>query len=174
MINLLRVIDYMQKEFYDGTTPSWMKPIFDELISNDIPLSVRILLTKVILNRPEIFTQSSMWGQCLMKYLCLKENGGSYIHYFYRDALLLLIKYIKNGFQPKVSEINFILMKLIRCLPHDKNMMIYSSNIDIMEEFMKLVPEVFVEKSVIIRMFRNTAAKKGPENNENAPDKNKF
>ncbi len=72
MINVLRVVDYMWKEFYDGSTPNWMKPIYDELISDDTSLSVRIFLTKVILNRPEIFSQATMWGQCLIKYLSLK------------------------------------------------------------------------------------------------------
>ena len=52
MVNMLRVIDYMYQQFYDGSTPTWMKPIYDELIQDDIPLSVRILLTKIILNRP--------------------------------------------------------------------------------------------------------------------------
>lgn len=71
MINLLRVIDYMHSEFYDGKTPTWMKPIYDELMSDDTPLSVRIFLTKIILNRPLIFNQATMWGQCLIKYLLL-------------------------------------------------------------------------------------------------------
>ncbi len=61
MINLLRVIDYMQEKFFDGNLPGWMKPIYDELSSDMCPLSVRILLTKLIINRPNIFTQN-MWA----------------------------------------------------------------------------------------------------------------
>jgi hypothetical protein len=72
MVNMLRVIDYMYGEFYDGSTPTWMKPIYDELIQEDVVLSVRIFLTKLMLNRPEIFNQAAMWGQCIVKYLCLK------------------------------------------------------------------------------------------------------
>lgn len=61
MINLLRVIDYMHAKFYDGTQASWMKPIYEELVSDMCPLSTRILLTKLIINRPNIFTQA-IWG----------------------------------------------------------------------------------------------------------------
>lgn len=50
-------------------------------------------------------------------------------------------------------------MKLIRCLPHDKNMDIYSSNIDIMEEFMKLIPDIYVDKIVILKMLTSGAKK---------------
>ncbi len=32
---MLRVIDYLYQQFYDGSTPIWMKPFFDELMSDD-------------------------------------------------------------------------------------------------------------------------------------------
>ncbi len=63
-------------------------------------------------------------------------------------------------------------MKIIRCLPHDKNMMIYSSNIDIMDELMKLVPDIYVEKICILKMLTNGAKKS--EVKDNIVDKNKF
>lgn len=44
-------------------------------------------------------------------------------------------------------------MKLVRCLPHDENMMIYSSNIDIFEELMKIVPDVYIDKTLIYKML---------------------
>lgn len=50
-------------------------------------------------------------------------------------------------------------MKLIRCLPHDKNMNIYSSNIDILQELMKLVQGIYVDKSVIVKMMTSGAKK---------------
>ena len=43
-------------------------------------------------------------------------------------------------------------------------MNIYSSNIDIMEEFMKLVPDIYVDKAVIVKMI-TSKAKKVPTDN---------
>lgn len=61
----------MHEKFYDGTLPGWMKPIHEELVSDTCPLSIRILLTKLIVNRPEVFTQN-IWAEALLKYLSLK------------------------------------------------------------------------------------------------------
>ena len=95
MINLLRVIDHLHLKFYDGTQPGWMGPIYEELNSDFCPLSIRILLTKLILNRPNIFTQS-MWGEVLLKYLTLAENGAKFVHYYYRDAVKQYIALLKS------------------------------------------------------------------------------
>lgn len=95
MVNLLRVIDHLHARFYDGTQPGWMKPIFEELSSDACPLAVRILLTKLVLNRPNIFTQS-IWAEVLLKYLTLDDNGAKFIHYFYRDAVKQYIQFLKT------------------------------------------------------------------------------
>ena len=94
MVNLLRVIDHLHSKFFDGTQPGWMKPLYEELCSDDCPLAIRILLTKLILNRPNIFTQA-IWAEILLKYLILPENGAKYIHYFYRDAVKQYIGFLR-------------------------------------------------------------------------------
>jgi hypothetical protein len=48
-----------------------MKPLHDELSSESCPLAIRILLTKLILNRPLIFSQT-IWAEVLLRYLALK------------------------------------------------------------------------------------------------------
>jgi len=67
--------------------------------------------------------------------------------------LLSLIAYIKAGFRPEPEQISNVLMRLVLCLPHDKNPEIYSSNIDLMEELMKLVPGIYVDKNIIVKML---------------------
>jgi hypothetical protein len=99
MINLLRVVDYLHVSFYDGTQPGWMGPIYKELDREDCPLSLRLFLIKLIINRPNIFTQH-VWASVLIKYLVLAENGGKFIHYFYRDAIKLLINFVEKGYKP--------------------------------------------------------------------------
>ena len=95
MISLLRVLDHLHSKFYDGSQPGWMKPIYEELSSDSCPLSIRILLTKLILNRPNIFTQS-IWAEVLLKYLVLSENGAKFIHYFFRDTVKQYISFLKK------------------------------------------------------------------------------
>jgi len=68
MVNLLRVVDFLHENFYDGKTPIWMKSIYEELVNDQTKISVRILLTKLIINRPNIFSQET-WAQCLIIYL---------------------------------------------------------------------------------------------------------
>ena len=67
--------------------------------------------------------------------------------------MLSLIAYIKAGFRPEPEQISNVLMRLVLCLPHDKNPEIYSSNIDLMEELMKLVPGIYVDKNIIVKML---------------------
>lgn len=62
MINLVRIVDFMAWKFqHPDSTPGWMEPIYNELKNDECPLAVRILLTKLILNRPKIFTQN-IWA----------------------------------------------------------------------------------------------------------------
>lgn len=51
-------------------------------------------------------------------------------------------------------------MKLVRCLPHDKNINIYSSNVDILEEFMKIVPDIYLDRDVIFKMLTTRVIKR--------------
>jgi hypothetical protein len=133
MTNLLRVIDHLKNNFNDdGSLPSWMKPIIDKLDQQDCPLSIRIFLTKLIINRPNVFTQET-WAKHLLTYLALDQNGGKFIHYYFRDVAKLLIKFIKieNGYKPDPQIANKIIHKIIKALPHENNF-IYSDNIDIL------------------------------------------
>lgn len=102
MINLLRVIDFMHEKFYDGTLPGWMKPIYDELSTEGCPLAIRILLTKLVVNRPGIFTQG-IWPEVLLRYLTLKENGGKFIHYYFRDTLKHYLSFLTLSYKPPNS-----------------------------------------------------------------------
>jgi hypothetical protein len=129
MVNLLRVVDFMNSTFPDAI-PSWMKPIENHLSSYNISLAERILLIKLILNRPNIFNQPFVWASHLLNYLALKQTGGKFIHYFYRDTLKRYIKFLPDlaELKPDISQINTVIMKLIRALPHD-NADVYVDNV---------------------------------------------
>jgi len=58
MVNLVRLVDFLDWKFKEEGTPGWMGPIFNLLNKEDCPLSIRILLIKLILNRPRIFIQN--------------------------------------------------------------------------------------------------------------------
>lgn len=92
MVNLLRVIDFLHTTFPEPV-PGWMKPI-DMYLMGNISLAERILLIKLILNRPNIFTQADLWTKHLLAYLSDKQTGGKFIHYFYRDALKQFINFL--------------------------------------------------------------------------------
>jgi len=93
MLNLLRVVDFMHKMFLDPQ-PTWMKPIDNYLSDSNCSLAERIFLIKLILNRPTIFFQADIWAKHLLYYLSLKQNGGKFIHYFFRDALKRFITFL--------------------------------------------------------------------------------
>ncbi len=95
MVNLLRVVDFLANTFPDPV-PGWMRPIENYLQSFDISLGERILLIKLILNRPNIFNQPGMWASHLLYYLAQKQTGGKFIHYFYRDALKRYLKFLPD------------------------------------------------------------------------------
>lgn len=153
MINLLRVVDYLSTTFPDPT-PTWMKPIENYLSSYNISLAERILLIKLILNRPSIFNQSSIWAGHLLNYLSLKQTGGKFIHYFYRDTLKRYIKFLPDltELKPDISQINTVIMKLIRALPHD-NADVYVDNVYMLEQLLN-VDGVYVDKTTINKMLK--------------------
>ena len=99
MVNLLRVIDYLYGKFFDGNKPGWMNPIYAELEKDSCPLALRIFLTKLIINRPNIFAQLE-WGEILLKYMSLNENGGKFLHYYFRDAIKMFLTFVEKGFKP--------------------------------------------------------------------------
>ena len=95
MLKLLRVVDYLNATFPDPS-PSWMGSISNYLGKPNISLAERILLIKLILNRPNLFTQASMWAPHLLNYLSLPNTGSKFVHYFYRDALNRYIQLLKK------------------------------------------------------------------------------
>jgi hypothetical protein len=89
----------------------------------------------------------------LFKYLLLKENGGKFIHYFFRDVIRHYLTFVKNGYKPdKISDANIVLMKVIRALPHQKNF-IYNYNIDIMRSLLK-IQGVWINKQTVVNMLK--------------------
>lgn len=152
MINLLRVIDFMHEKFYDGTLPGWMKPIHDELSGDNCPLAVRILLTKLIINRPKIFTQT-IWAEILLKYLNLKQNGGKFIHYYFRDVLKHYLSFISASYKPQnMGQINQLAMKVIKALPH-QNLYIYNDNMEILNNLLR-IEGIWINKPTVISMLK--------------------
>ena len=95
MVNMLRVVDFLNKTFPDPM-PTWMGAISNYLSKDTISLAERILLLKLILNRPAIFNQPMLWAPHLLNYLSLPNTGSKYIHYFYRDALKRYLQLLPN------------------------------------------------------------------------------
>lgn len=92
MINLLRVVDFLNSTFPE-VYPGWMMPI-ENYLSRNISLAEKLLILKLILNRPNIFNQAIVWSKHLLSYLALKVNGGKSVHYFYRDVLKSFLKFL--------------------------------------------------------------------------------
>ena len=95
MVNMLRLVDFLNITFPDPV-PGWMGAISRYLSKEGISLGERILLIKLILNRPEIFSQPMLWAPHLLDYLALKDTGSKFIHYFYRDTLKRYIQMLPN------------------------------------------------------------------------------
>jgi hypothetical protein len=120
MINLLTVIDHMHSHFPDGGTSQWMEPIYEELTSDTLPIAVRVFLIKLILNRPNIFTQE-IWMTELLKYIGLKDNGSKGFHYFYRDVVKQILTFHKMGYKSEGRLPSNAINKMIRMLPHENS-----------------------------------------------------
>ena len=85
--------------------------------------------------------------------MSLSENGGKFIHYYFRDVVKMYLQYIGKGYKPEnVLEVSQLIGKIIRTLPHD-NSMIYSDNIDILEGLLK-IEGVYVERKLITEMLK--------------------
>ena len=166
MINLLRVVDYLNSTFPDPR-PSWMGPISLYLQKETISLAQRILLIKLILNRPNIFNQRMMWAPHLLNYLSLDYTGSKYIHYFYRDALKRYIQMLPDFLQeetPDLEKLNKVIQKLVACLPH-QNMNAYFDNVTMLQELLK-VKGVFVERKTIEKMLKGDEKKEESVRND--------
>ena len=95
MINLLRLVDFLNSTFPDPR-PIWMIPIVNHLANSQTSLAERVLLIKLLLNRPNIFNQPAIWAKHLLYYLSLEKNGAKFIHYFYRDTLKRYLIFYPN------------------------------------------------------------------------------
>lgn len=131
MINLLRVIDFLHSNFAEAV-PGWMKPI-DTYLTGNISLAERILLIKLVINRPNIFNQADIWAKHLLFYLCEKQTGGKFIHYFYRDVLKQFINFVPlmKTEKPDPILVSKVVIKLIRSLPYE-DINVYTDNIDML------------------------------------------
>jgi hypothetical protein len=143
MVNLLTVIDHMHTYFSDGGMPQWMESIYEELTSETLPIAVRVFLIKLILNRPNIFTQE-IWMTELLKYLGLKDNGSKAFHYFYRDH--------KMGYKSEGRLSSTAVNKMIRMLPHE-NGDLFTYNVELFEGMLKF-DKVFIDEKVVMQMLK--------------------
>ena len=90
----------------------------------------------------------------LLKYMSLNENGGKFLHYYFRDAIKIFLTFIEKDFKPEnIDDISKLISKIIRTLPHEDNM-IYSDNIDVLENLLK-IKDVFVNKKLINEMIKS-------------------
>lgn len=150
---ILRVIDFVTDNFEESRDMAWAKQINEVLF--DCKLGVRILLTKLILNRPKLFVQQC-WGKHLLTYLIQENTGGQGLHYFFRDAVKLLIGFmtrVADRFVPELSQLNRLIAYVVKNLAHD-NTHIYTDNIVILEQLLK-VEGACVEKGLLITMLKS-------------------
>lgn len=154
MVNLLRVVDFLTNTFPEPT-PSWMAPIDKRLDSTNPSLAERILLIKLLLNRPNVFNQANVWAKHLLNYLAEKQTGGKYIHYFYRDTLKRYIKFLPDLTEekPEISKINAVIMKIVKALPHE-NVNVYIDNVDMLDALLQ-IEGAYVDRGIINTMLRH-------------------
>ena len=86
MVNLLRLVDFLNKTFPDPI-PSWMVSIGNYLGQFDINLAERVLLIKLILNRPHFTIQAYSSLQALLNFLIIFILIGLFLDKI-SDALL--------------------------------------------------------------------------------------
>lgn len=80
------ITSYIEKEM-----PDWMTAIYNILNSQNSSHPVKVLMIKLLLNRPQIFKPFSLkFNKFLLEYICLKNTGGTGFHYFLRDVCMTL------------------------------------------------------------------------------------
>lgn len=151
MVNLLTLIDHVQSHFSDGGMPIWMESIYEELTQENLPISVRVFLIKLVLNRPNVFTQE-LWLAELLKYLGLKDNGSKGLHYFYRDVAKQALAFQKLGYKSEGRVPSAAVNKMMRMLPHEDGYL-FTYNVELFEGMLKF-DKVFIDEKAVLQMLR--------------------
>jgi DNA-dependent protein kinase catalytic subunit len=157
MTTVLRTIEYLTSTFKapdQNVMPSWMQEIHKKLDDDDTHPNARIFLAKIIVNRPSIFEPyASTLFAPLVKLATSKDNGGSGIHYFLRDIIVLLLRW-KDMMPPDTFEGRQIASSLVAHLmkhcAHQKRSVLRSNL-----EMLKLLVEkwksrIVIQKNIIL------------------------
>lgn len=162
MMNMLRVVDFLSANFPEDF-PSWMRPIEQHLARPEVSLAERVLLLKLLVNRPSVFHQQ-VWARHMLYYLASEPNGGDFIHYFHRDVLKRFLKYLPAlALDDNMTFLlNQAVQRSVRSLPHH-NPYIFSDNIDLLEQMLR-VPGVYVNKNMIRGMLKKDKDEKDEYN----------
>lgn len=132
MGTIMETIDKMSTQFplQEAVMPAWMSALLEEVKKDNVSLSTRIFIIKVVLNKAQIFEKySSQWFEVLVEYARLKENGSKFFHYFLRDVCTTLIDWCskrptlvsKRLSSEKKQHLCEVIAKLCKVSPHPFN-----------------------------------------------------
>ncbi|RLN87911.1 hypothetical protein BBJ28_00013134 [Nothophytophthora sp. Chile5] len=132
MVPLLRVLMQMKTDFgsnWDETAmPGWMKKLFGVMENTSTELNVRLFLTKVVLNVPNVFTPyASSWLEKVMDALLeatvsTSAGSGCEFHYLLRDCCNLVLDVWKDVSMASMrGTVSRFLNTLVELCPHRIN-----------------------------------------------------
>jgi len=144
--------------------PDWMVLFYEAVRFKEpqYPLSTRIYLLKIIVEKQEIFDQyAAQFYIILVSYLGEKNSGGTGFHYFLCDVAKTIINWhtrhpeiIKKD--PKLDEktiFSSAINRIITVLP-DEDTKVMISNCSILKELMeKWKHMIFIEKNTISKLL---------------------
>ena len=135
---LLSAIDRLQQLFSESwfDMPQWMQCLHSEICNPSNNLSVKLLIIKVVLNRPEVFKKwSDQWFEPIARVMS-GSNGGTGFHYFLRDVCTLFLYEWEVVPNSKERTATVFVNYLIR-VGADTTKAILESNLEIIGNFLK-------------------------------------
>eukprot|EP01080_Neovahlkampfia_damariscottae_P000233 gene233-4479_t len=152
----LHVIDRLVALFPldKSTLPTWMNELHHIYVNEDTSLNVKLFITKLILNRPNIFeVYSSYWFEPLVSLASSKNNGGTGIHYFVRDISIMLImssEYNLNEIKNSKKLASQLVSYLMKHCSHQRKA-ILKSNLEIIKLLIEKWKDfITIDKSIIL------------------------
>ena len=159
---VVRLVDHLASHFPTNENPSEPKPawvgLLVKLFADHTGLNQRIVLLKIVLNRPDIFKPyKSHFNQYLLEYIGQKETGGSGLHYFMRDVCTTLL--VWNSDPDELDSIagdnllrrlSYEAMKNVCKKLADESRPIFLLNIDVFQKLCHLMKKILILDSGLV------------------------